>query len=168
MKHFHILIALAVLMSLPVWAGEAAPVRSAEEIKRALKPLATRGLPEDMGERAVEVRPSIALKVPFAFNSALLTPDGEAQLDELARALQSPELAGKRYGLDGHTDGAGADDYNQRLSEKRANTVKTYLVERYGIPLSQLVARGFGESRLLIPDDPASEANRRVEVSELP
>jgi outer membrane protein OmpA-like peptidoglycan-associated protein len=117
--------------------------------------------------KAMDVRPSISLKVTFAFNSAVLTPAGKAQLDELARALQSPELAGKRFALNGHTDAIGQPAYNLRLSNLRASAVRDYLVERYGISKALLETRGFGATRLLLPNDPNHEQNRRVEVEAL-
>ena len=85
-----------------------------------------------MRSKAMDVRPSMSLKVNFAFNAATLTTDGKAQLDELARALQSPELEGKHFGLYGHTDAVGKANYNQKLSVRRAEAVRAYLVERYG------------------------------------
>ena len=117
--------------------------------------------------KAMDVRPSIALKVPFAFNSAALTVDGKGQLDELARALQSPELTGKRFALNGHTDAIGKADYNLKLSNLRASAVQQYLVDRYGIKKALLETKGFGATKLLLPDDPNNEQNRRVEVEAL-
>jgi outer membrane protein OmpA-like peptidoglycan-associated protein len=117
--------------------------------------------------KAMDVRPSIALKVPFAFNSAVLTPEGKAQLDELARALQSPELAGKHFALNGHTDAIGQPAYNLKLSNLRAGAVQAYLVSRYGINRALLETKGFGATKLLLPNEPTNEQNRRVEVEAL-
>jgi len=120
-----------------------------------------------MRSKAMDVRPSVSLKVPFAFNSAALTASGKAQLDELARALQSPELSGKRFALNGHTDAIGQPAYNLKLSNLRASAVRDYLVERYGISRALLETKGFGATKLLLPIDPNHEQNRRVEVEAL-
>lgn len=141
-------------------------VISADKIKEALTPAPrTRGLG---GTRQIEVRPSISLKVGFEFNSVKITGTGEMQLDELARALQSPELAKKRYAVDGHTDAKGSAEMNQKLSESRADAVKKYLVDRYGVSESRLVAQGYGLTKLLQPSAPYAAENRRVEIVELP
>lgn len=117
--------------------------------------------------KALDVRPSIALRVQFSLGGARLTPEGRAQLDELARALQSPELDGRRFLLSGHTDSKGPVSLNQRLSQRRADAAKRYLVDRYGIAPARLEAKGFGSSKLLLPETPHDERNRRVEVEAL-
>ena len=146
-------LSLALLMAGCL--GAQVPDRtSAKEITEALT---TR-------PKAMDVRPSISLKVNFAFNSAALTADGKAQLDELARALQSPELSAKHIALNGHTDAVGKAKYNLKLSNLRAIAVKHYLVDRYGIPKTLLETKGFGAAKLLLPGEPKSDQNRRVEV----
>ena len=130
------LIAFALPLSFLTLA-ENREVISAEKIKEALTPVPqTRGLG---GTRQIDVRPSISLKVGFGSNSAKITSTGETQLDELARALQSPELGEKRYAVDGHTDAKGSAKMNQKLSESRAIAVKKYLVDRYGVSALRLV-----------------------------
>lgn len=142
------------LLFLPMLAQAPADHQSSQAIIEALT---TRS-------KAMDVQPSISLKVNFAFNSAALTEAGKAQLDELARALQSPELVDKHFGLYGHTDAIGKPDYNQKLSVRRAEAVKHYLVDRYGIAPALLQTKGFGATNLLLPNDPTNEQNRRVEV----
>jgi outer membrane protein OmpA-like peptidoglycan-associated protein len=67
--------------------------------------------------------------------------------------------------VEGHTDSIGSDDYNQRLSERRADSVRSYLVQQ-GLPASSIAARGFGESRPVASNDNAAgrQQNRRVEI----
>jgi outer membrane protein OmpA-like peptidoglycan-associated protein len=142
----------SLLLSMQVRADELQP---ADTIVRALV------LPQ---QRNVEVRPSIALQVRFEFNSSRLTPSGQAQLDELARALQSPQLSGKRYALKGYTDSKGRADYNLKLSQARADAVKRYLVTRYALPAQLLTSRGYGASSPLLAADTENAINRRVEV----
>ena len=64
----------------------------------------------------------------------------------------------------GHTDAAGGEEYNQSLSERRADAIKKYLIEKYGINGSDLVTVGYGKSKLKDPSQPMAEANRRVQV----
>jgi outer membrane protein OmpA-like peptidoglycan-associated protein len=109
-------------------------------------------------------RPKIDLDINFDFNSAKLTPKAEPQLDNLGKALTSPDLSGAIIMLGGHTDAKGSDAYNQRLSEQRAATVKQYLVTHFRIPPENLLASGYGEKGLKNPADPYDGVNRRVEI----
>lgn len=111
--------------------------------------------------------PRISFQVEFAFNSAELTPKAAGILDELGRALTSPDLAAYRFQLTGHTDGVGNPDYNLALSKRRAASVRDYLTRRFGVSSSRLVAIGRGSQQLLDPANPASDANRRVEIVNL-
>ncbi|RMF59783.1 MAG: OmpA family protein, partial [Bacteroidetes bacterium] len=65
----------------------------------------------------------------------------------------------------GHTDSTGPDDYNLRLSQARAEAVRAYLIERFGIAPERLVARGYGESQPIADNVTATgrTLNRRVE-----
>ena len=121
-------------------------------------------LPGGMAKtRSIRPRPRINLRVEFELDSARLTPQARQQLDQLAGSMASPELQVYSFDLIGHTDASGAADYNDQLSIRRADAVRTYLA-RSGIEASRLGASGKGESELLLPDDPANGANRRVEV----
>lgn len=111
--------------------------------------------------------PRISFQVEFAFNSAELTPKATGILDELGRALTSPDLAAYRFQLTGHTDGVGNPDYNLALSKRRAASVRDYLTRSFGVSPNRLVAIGRGSQQLLDPANPASDANRRVEIVNL-
>jgi outer membrane protein OmpA-like peptidoglycan-associated protein len=67
----------------------------------------------------------------------------------------------------GHTDAIGGDAFNQDLSERRADTIKRYLTEKYGVAGTDLVTVGYGKSKLKDPAAPASAVNRRVQVVNL-
>ncbi len=110
---------------------------------------------------------TIALEVRFDFNSARLTPEAQEVLVQLAAALKAPALAQSSFMIEGHTDAAGADGYNQDLSERRANTVLAFLTRQHGVDPNRLVAVGRGESELLDPVHATSGVNRRVEVGNL-
>jgi outer membrane protein OmpA-like peptidoglycan-associated protein len=67
--------------------------------------------------------------------------------------------------VEGHTDSVGNDSYNQALSDRRANSVRDYLVQQ-GIAANSIVSRGYGESKPLVSNDTAAgrQQNRRVEL----
>ncbi len=99
----------------------------------------------------------------FDFDKSIVKPEGKAKLDELVNALN---------GLDtevivavGHTDWIGTDAYNQKLSERRANAVKAYLVSK-GVPAEKIFTEGKGKKQP-IADNKTRQGrakNRRVEV----
>ena len=106
----------------------------------------------------------IKQKVYFASGKASIKPRSYALLNEVAEVLKAnPSM----YILvEGHTDSKGSDSYNMRLSQKRANAVREYLVA-YGVEPERLEAMGFGEVRPI--DDNSTrdgrERNRRVEFT---
>ena len=73
-------------------------------------------------------------------------------------------MKGSTFLVAGHTDATGGEAYNQDLSERRADSIKRYLTEKYGINGSDLVTVGYGRSKLKDPTQPMAEANRRVQV----
>ena len=80
----------------------------------------------------------------FTFDKAVVRPDGKTALDAFARDLQ-----GTRYStisVEGNTDRLGSDAYNQKLSQERADAVKSYLVSNAGIDARKITAVGRGES----------------------
>lgn len=106
--------------------------------------------------------------VLFDFDKSDIRPDARAVLERLAEALAA--LPDVPVAIVGHTDAKGADDYNQALSERRAQSVRSWLAQR-DIPASRLSASGKGEAQPVAPntrpdgqDDPAGrQRNRRVE-----
>lgn len=98
----------------------------------------------------------------FEFGKSEIKKDSFPYLDSLAEAI----LKGKNWKLDieGHTDDRGSEDFNMKLSQSRADEVKKYLVSK-GISSNLITAKGFGESKPLVPNDSDSnrEKNRRVE-----
>ena len=131
---------------------------------RSLKP--NRGIDVEGGE--VEVRdPSINLYVNFEYNSAELKQDALIVLDRLADALADQQLAQYDFLIGGHTDAVGSEGFNQNLSERRAQSVKNYLVKRQSITANRLIDKGYGESRLLDRQRPLDGVNRRVQIINL-
>jgi outer membrane protein OmpA-like peptidoglycan-associated protein len=109
-------------------------------------------------------RPSIDLEINFDYNSASISRKALAAVTELGKALSSPELRGSVVLLAGHTDGKGGDEYNQGLSERRAEAIKRYLVEKFGLKPQNLVAAGYGKTQLKNSSSPFADENRRVQV----
>jgi OOP family OmpA-OmpF porin len=102
--------------------------------------------------------------VNFDFDKSDIRPDAAVILDEAASQLNANP--GRSVRVEGHTDSVGTDDYNQSLSERRAASVKDYLVEK-GVDGSRLTTAGFGESNPIASNDTADgrALNRRVELN---
>jgi outer membrane protein OmpA-like peptidoglycan-associated protein len=101
--------------------------------------------------------------VLFDFDRYTLRPGAREKLAKVAGVvLAYPDL---RLEVEGHTDSMGSDDYNQRLSDRRAESVRAFLVEQ-GIETGSIVSRGFGEVRPVVTNDTAEgrQQNRRVEL----
>ncbi|MBR1978391.1 MAG: OmpA family protein [Akkermansia sp.] len=111
-----------------------------------------------------------SLALFFGFNEAELTPRSLRQLQIVAELLkQSP---GKKLNISGHTDDVGSEAYNQKLSERRADAVKTALVS-FGVQAEQITTHGLGKSqprRHYRPEDSVQQIdyvrgeNRRAEI----
>jgi len=107
---------------------------------------------------------SISMQIQFAFDSYALTDLSIEQLKPVGDALASPELMSVDFDIEGHTDASGSEAYNLSLSGKRAASVRTYLMEHYGIIASRIATKARGESQLLNPEQPFSGENRRVRI----
>jgi OOP family OmpA-OmpF porin len=104
--------------------------------------------------------------VNFATNKAELTPESRAVLDRVAISLQAyPEI---RVEVAGHTDNKGARALNVRLSQKRAESVRDYLIGK-GVAADRLVAKGYGPDAPLATNDTdeGRAQNRRTELNKL-
>jgi outer membrane protein OmpA-like peptidoglycan-associated protein len=112
----------------------------------------------------VKDKPKIDLEITFDYNSADISAKSIPSVQALGRALSNAELKGSTFVVAGHTDAAGGEEYNQSLSERRADAIKKYLIDKYGIAGSDLVTVGYGKSKLKDPSQPLAEANRRVQV----
>jgi len=101
--------------------------------------------------------------VVFDFNKATLTPDARTILDNVAKKI----IAYKSVPMElaGHTDNVGSDDYNLKLSDLRAHSVRNYLGEQ-GVNIEGITAKGYGESQPVADNetDAGRQLNRRVEL----
>jgi outer membrane protein OmpA-like peptidoglycan-associated protein len=132
-----------------------------------LRKKATRAITIEEREQVAEIvkeKPQISLEITFDYNSANINPKALPTLENLGKALSSPELKGTVFMLGGHTDAAGGEAYNQELSERRAEAVKRFLSDKFKLPGDSLVAVGFGKTKLKNAGDPLAEENRRVQV----
>jgi outer membrane protein OmpA-like peptidoglycan-associated protein len=122
-----------------------------------------------MGEReqiaaVVKDKPKIDLEINFDYNSDRISAKSLPSVQALGRALANADLKGSTFVLAGHTDAAGGEAYNQDLSERRADSIKRYLVDKSRIPAPDLVTVGYGKTKLKDPANPLAEANRRVQI----
>jgi len=105
---------------------------------------------------------SLALPVQFAFDSHDILPAARAQLDALAEGIRLlPD--DRQVAIEGHTDAVGSEEYNARLSMRRALSVKRYLVAQHSIEPSRLRPIGMGKYETLPGRDPLAPENRRVQ-----
>jgi outer membrane protein OmpA-like peptidoglycan-associated protein len=145
------------------------PAASAEETKfvQTIRGRNTRSLSNTEREEIAAIaqdKPKIDLEITFDYNSADISAKSLPSVQALGRALTNPDLKGSTFIVAGHTDAAGGESYNQDLSERRADSIKRYLTDKYGIAAADLVTVGYGKSKLKDPSQPMAEVNRRVQV----
>ena len=109
----------------------------------------------------------IDFDIQFDYNSAKVRKASLPTVQELGKALADPALKGSTFVIAGHTDAIGGDAFNQDLSERRADAIKRYLTDKYGIAGANLVTVGYGKTKLKDPSAPTSPVNRRVQVVNL-
>jgi outer membrane protein OmpA-like peptidoglycan-associated protein len=105
---------------------------------------------------------ALSLPIQFAFDSAEILPSAKAQLDAIAAGIRMlPQT--QKVVIEGHTDSIGTEQYNEQLSQRRALSVRRYLVATHGIESARLDAVGMGEYAPLPGRGPAASENRRVQ-----
>jgi outer membrane protein OmpA-like peptidoglycan-associated protein len=161
------------LQPKPLTRGlSAAPVDAAATAKEAtfvnsLRNRPTRSLSLGEREEVAQLaanKPKIDLEIHFDYNSAEIARTSVQAVQELGKALSDPNLKGSTFVVAGHTDATGGEEYNQGLSERRADTIKKYLTEKYGINGSDLVTVGYGKTKPKDANAPMDPTNRRVQV----
>lgn len=104
----------------------------------------------------------------FDFNAFTLKESSYSQLNEIGKALKvvMAKDMDSFFIIEGHTDSAGDAEYNEMLSAKRANTVKDFLVSRFGIDRRRIMILGYGENRPIASNETeyGRSKNRRVEI----
>jgi outer membrane protein OmpA-like peptidoglycan-associated protein len=167
MRNIWLSLVAALLPLSPAFAQQ--PDYSADDIVRffeAPKPQATRGIcvgsDEECGMKTEERPLTFDLLVTFEKNSANLTEAAQNNLLQFSAALRHPKLVSSRFAVEGFTDASGSGSHNLDLSQRRADSVVSFLND-LGIDPARLEAKGFGETRMRMPD-PYDPGNRRVET----
>ena len=180
-RSFFALAGASILVVAATMAGEAqvkrlGPDASSEDFIRGLIPptgapaVKYRGLrvlnsnPSDSAEAS---GPAVNVDIKFALNSATLSDEARKTIEQMAGAMNSPQLAPYHFLIEGHTDSTGSAAYNLVLSKKRADTVRAFLIDNYQVAGDRLEAVGRGQTKLADPSHPDSSINRRVEIVNL-
>ena len=119
--------------------------------------------PEPPKPKPVAEKVTLAADVLFDFDKSVVKPDGKAKLDDLSAKVRGINL--EVVIAIGHTDSIGSDEYNQKLSVRRAESVKAYLASK-GIEANRIYTEGKGEKQP-VADNRTREGrakNRRVEI----
>jgi OmpA-OmpF porin, OOP family len=148
---------------------------SAEELAQALFAEAapvvrTRGVAPAQSLPSLPVpRAAVTLNVLFPLRSETIPAASYAEIDKLGTVLSWPQYTDYRVQLEGHTDNQGSERKNQALSEKRVQSIKDYITQRFHIAPERVRAVGYGASKPIVPNDTPEgrSQNRRVEVVNL-
>lgn len=155
-------------------AKEPAPAANTKQESAAIPPAITPAPAPAEAPKSVAIAPAAVIaptseKVTFetdtffAFDKSVLQPAGKAKLDDLASKLQGTDI--EVVIATGHTDSTGSDAYNQKLSVRRAQAVKAYLVSK-GLPADRVLADGKGEKQPVASNKTKDgrAQNRRVDI----
>ena len=107
---------------------------------------------------------TIALNVEFDTNKAVVKDKYYDEIKKVADFMK--EFPNTTAAIEGHTDNIASAAYNQKLSEKRANSVRQYLIDKFGIDASRLTAVGYGLTKPIASNDTKEgrQKNRRVQA----
>jgi outer membrane protein OmpA-like peptidoglycan-associated protein len=132
-------------------------VASVSEVKQAMTAL-------NAQESDLEIHVSLPADVLFDFDKAGIRPDAAKALAQLATIIRANPNGQTR--LEGHTDAVGNEKYNQALSERRAESVKNWLVTKEQLSGSKFVTKGWGKTKPIAPNDTDAnrQKNRRLEA----
>jgi outer membrane protein OmpA-like peptidoglycan-associated protein len=125
-------------------------VASVSQVRQAMNAL-------NAQEDALEIHINLPADVLFDFDKADIRPDAAKALANLATIIRANPNGHTR--LEGHTDAVGNDQYNQALSERRAESVKQWLVTNEKLDAAKFVTKGWGKTKPIAPND--TEANRQ-------
>ena len=120
---------------------------------------------EAMAKAIAETGKVTLYGIQFDFNQATIKPESEPALKEVGALLQTQ--ADLKLRIQGHTDNVGKPAYNLDLSKKRAESVKTYLVQNFNVDVARLTTEGFGDTNPIAKNDTEQgrAQNRRVELA---
>jgi outer membrane protein OmpA-like peptidoglycan-associated protein len=173
---FYIGLILFTVLSGTGWAADEEPPPVANpkiqilDLVFKVEDLAGRVQDLQVKETDLEIRIELAADVLFDFDKADIRPDAQNTLKQAAGIVK--DKAKGKVRVEGHTDSKGNDAYNQKLSERRANSVKDWFVKKEGLKNVSFTTAGFGAKKPAVSntkpdgsDDPAGrQKNRRVEI----
>jgi OOP family OmpA-OmpF porin len=148
----------AAVTPAPQPEAKPAPQPAAPEVAPAPKPEAAKPAPQPVAQKV-----TLATDTHFDFDRAVVRPEGKAKLDDLSSKIKAINL--EVVIAIGHTCSIGSDAYNQKLSVRRAEAVKAYLVSK-GIEPNRVYTEGKGEKQPAYSNKTREgrSKNRRVEV----
>ncbi len=120
----------------------------------------------DLAESSEQLAESVGIGLPikFDFNSDAITSASRPYINELGKMLSREDLVNENIVIEGHTDASGSAQYNQKLSLRRAQSIKQYLFNQHGIARNRMMISGKGEYSPLSGQNPFAAVNRRVEI----
>jgi OOP family OmpA-OmpF porin len=130
----------------------------------AMAPVPEPAPPPPVAKPAIIEKGRQTLDVEFDFNKAIIKQGYDKNIDDLVQVMKDyPDL---KVVIEGHTDNIGTAEFNKELSQKRADAVKQYMVEK-GIDANRITAKGFGFERPIASNDTEEgrQKNRRVEAA---
>jgi outer membrane protein OmpA-like peptidoglycan-associated protein len=156
----------------PPAAAKETPAAAPPKVASPSTPTAPEAKPELKPDEAIKraetkEAPSIDLEIFFDYKSAEVTAKAVAVLSPLGRALSDPRLADDSFLIAGHTDAKGGADYNLELSQRRAESVRQFLIANFNVDAKKLIAKGYAFQHLRNPKDPLAAVNRRVQIVNL-
>jgi OmpA-OmpF porin, OOP family len=140
-------------------AAPATIVKEEEQKETAKEAAAVAAVAKEMVEKGRAI-----VHIRFDFDKADVKPEFHKEIEKFAKVMeQHKEL---KVVIEGHTDNIGEKDYNQNLSERRANSVRTYLIKKFGVEESRLTSKGYGLSKPIATNKTKEgrRKNRRVEA----
>ncbi|MBF9253165.1 OmpA family protein [Pontibacter sp. 172403-2] len=133
--------------------GKTPPLSELHEGKNEVRLTAILVLNEIVEDKAIVLE-----NIFYDYDKANIRPDAAVELDKLVQILQdNPKIS---IELSSHTDARGSDTYNQDLSQRRAESAVEYIISK-GIDPSRITAKGYGESRLVVPNATTEEEHQR-------
>jgi outer membrane protein OmpA-like peptidoglycan-associated protein len=111
---------------------------------------------------------AIGLPIKFGFNSANILEESKPFLIQIGNMLRMANFSSEKLMIEGHTDAGGSEEYNQGLSERRAESVKKFLKFNFSIDTNRLYITGMGEGHPLADINPYDAVNRRVQFRRAP
>jgi len=156
-KNAFVIAILAAALSMPAVAQSTQVLKGSQITKDALVGALT---PRDRSFGPSKQ----SILITFETNSTELTAEAKQSLDVVGQALNDSKLSEYKFLIEGHADPRGTAEWNQQLSEGRAEAVRLYLVQSQNVADQRLQAVGKGASEPLNQANPAAPENRRVTI----